>query len=62
VTEARSAEQEFFEERLADSLAASASRSAPDTVRAVQELVTAFSQGELRDDVTILAVKVGPAR
>jgi serine phosphatase RsbU (regulator of sigma subunit)/PAS domain-containing protein len=59
VTEARSAEQEFFEERLADSLAASASRSAPDTVRAVQELVTAFSQGELRDDVTILAVKVG---
>ena len=61
VTEARSEEQEFFEERLADSLAASVSRSAPDTVRAVQELVTAFSQGELRDDVTILAVKVDPA-
>jgi serine phosphatase RsbU (regulator of sigma subunit)/PAS domain-containing protein len=61
VTEARSAEQEFFEEHLADSLAASVSRSAPDTVRAVQELVTAFSQGELRDDVTILAVKVDPA-
>ncbi|HEY7263152.1 MAG TPA: SpoIIE family protein phosphatase [Trebonia sp.] len=61
VTEARSEEQEFFEERLADSLAASVSRSAPDTVRAVQELVTAFSQGELRDDVTILAVKVEPA-
>lgn len=61
VTEARSAEQEFFEDRLADSLAAGASRSAADTVRAVQELVTAFSQGELRDDVTILAVKVGTA-
>jgi len=28
-------------------------------VRAVQELVTAFSDDELLDDVTILAVKVG---
>jgi serine phosphatase RsbU (regulator of sigma subunit) len=62
VTEARSADQEFFEDRLADSLAAGAGRSATDTVRAVQELVTEFSQGELRDDVTILAVKVGSAR
>ena len=62
VTEARSADQEFFEDRLADSLAAGAGRSAVETVRAVQELVTAFSQGELRDDVTILAVKVGAAR
>lgn len=61
VTEARSADQEFFEDRLADSLAAGAGRSAAETVRAVQELVTAFSQGELRDDVTILAVKVGAA-
>lgn len=62
VTEARSADQEFFEDRLADSLAAGAGRSATDTVRAVQELVTEFSQGELRDDVTILAVKVGSTR
>jgi hypothetical protein len=30
-------------------------------VRAVQELVTTFSRGELRDDVTILAVRVGEA-
>jgi hypothetical protein len=30
-------------------------------VRAVQELVTRFSRGELRDDVTIVAVKVGGA-
>jgi serine phosphatase RsbU (regulator of sigma subunit)/PAS domain-containing protein len=57
VTNARSAEQEFFEDRLADSLAAMAGRSASDTVRAVQELVTEFSGGELRDDVTILAVR-----
>jgi sigma-B regulation protein RsbU (phosphoserine phosphatase) len=59
VTEARSADQDFFEDHLADSLAADTGRTAAETVRAVQELVTAFSRGELRDDVTILAVKVG---
>jgi serine phosphatase RsbU (regulator of sigma subunit) len=59
VTEARSADLTFFEDRLADELAAVAGRSAAETVRAVQELVTTFSQGELRDDVTILAVRVG---
>ena len=58
VTEARNATQEFFEDRLADSLASGPGRSAAETVRAVQELVTTFSRGELRDDVTILAVKV----
>jgi len=60
VTDARSADLEFSEDRLVDELAAVAGRSATETVRAVQELVSAFSQGELRDDVTILAVKVGP--
>jgi serine phosphatase RsbU (regulator of sigma subunit)/PAS domain-containing protein len=61
VTEARGADLSFFEDRLADSLAAGAGRSAAETVHAVQELVTSFSQGELRDDVTILAVRVAPA-
>ncbi len=61
VTEARNADSEIFEDRLADALAATAGRSAAETVRAVQELVTTFSQGELRDDVTILAVKAGAA-
>jgi serine phosphatase RsbU (regulator of sigma subunit)/PAS domain-containing protein len=59
VTEARSADLSFFEDRLADELAAVAGRSASDIVRAVQELVTSFSSGELKDDVTILAVRVG---
>jgi serine phosphatase RsbU (regulator of sigma subunit) len=59
VTDARGADLSFFEDRLADELAAVAGRSAAETVRAVQELVTAFSEGELRDDVTILAMKVG---
>jgi serine phosphatase RsbU (regulator of sigma subunit) len=58
VTEARSTDRSFFEDQLADALAAVAGRSASDIVRAVQELVTTFSSGELKDDVTILAVRV----
>jgi serine phosphatase RsbU (regulator of sigma subunit) len=58
VTEARSADLSFFEDQLADALAAVAGRSASEIVRAVQELVTTFSAGELKDDVTILAVRV----
>jgi serine phosphatase RsbU (regulator of sigma subunit)/PAS domain-containing protein len=60
VTEARSADHGFFEDRLADELASVSGRSAAETVRAVQDLVTSFSDGELRDDVTMLAVRVGP--
>jgi serine phosphatase RsbU (regulator of sigma subunit)/PAS domain-containing protein len=59
VTEARGTDLSFFEDRLADELAAVAGRSATEIVRAVQELVTTFSAGELKDDVTILAVRVG---
>jgi serine phosphatase RsbU (regulator of sigma subunit)/PAS domain-containing protein len=59
VTEARGADLTFFEDRLADALAAVAGRPAGEVVRAVQELVTSFSAGELKDDVTILAVRVG---
>ena len=59
VTEARAANLEFSEDRLADGLAAVAGRSAAETVHAVQEIVTSFSEGDLRDDVTILAVRIG---
>lgn len=58
VTEARGADMTYFEDRLTDQLAAVAGRSAAETVRAVQELVTEFSGGELRDDMTMLAIKV----
>jgi serine phosphatase RsbU (regulator of sigma subunit)/PAS domain-containing protein len=58
VTEARGTDLSFFEDRLSDALAAVAGRSAGEIVRAVQELVTTFSAGELKDDVTILAVRV----
>jgi serine phosphatase RsbU (regulator of sigma subunit) len=61
VTEARSARLGFLEDRLADELAAVAGRSAAETVRAVTDVVMEFSRGELRDDVTILALKVSAA-
>jgi serine phosphatase RsbU (regulator of sigma subunit) len=61
VTDARSAaDHGFFEDRLADELASVAGGSAAETVHAVQELVTSFADGDLRDDVTMLAVRVSP--
>jgi serine phosphatase RsbU (regulator of sigma subunit) len=59
VTDARSARMGFLEDRLADELAAVAGRSASEAARAVTDLVAKFSRGELRDDVTVLAIKVG---
>jgi serine phosphatase RsbU (regulator of sigma subunit)/PAS domain-containing protein len=58
VTEARGAEMRFFEERLADELASLAGRSAAETARMVQGLVTSFSEDQLRDDMTIVVAKV----
>jgi serine phosphatase RsbU (regulator of sigma subunit)/PAS domain-containing protein len=58
VTEARSADMRYFEERLADELAGLAGRSAAETTRMVQSLVASFSAGNLRDDMTILVAKV----
>ncbi len=58
VTEARSADMRYFEERLADELAGLAGRSAAETTRMVQSLVAGFSQDNLRDDMTILVAKV----
>jgi serine phosphatase RsbU (regulator of sigma subunit)/PAS domain-containing protein len=58
VTEARSVDMRYFEERLADELAGLAGRSAAETTRMVQSLVASFSEDDLRDDVTILVAKV----
>jgi serine phosphatase RsbU (regulator of sigma subunit) len=58
VTEARSADQAFFEDRLADELAGVAGRSAAEAVRMMQGLVASFSGDNLRDDMTILVAKV----
>jgi serine phosphatase RsbU (regulator of sigma subunit) len=48
----------YFEERLADELTGLAGRSAAETVRMIQSLVTIFSEDQLRDDMTILIAKV----
>jgi PAS domain S-box-containing protein len=58
VTDARDADQAFFEERLADELAALAGRSAAETARSIQGQLVGFSADELRDDLTILVAKV----
>jgi len=58
VTEARSADMRYFEERLSDELAGLAGRSAAKTTRMIQSLVASFSQDNLRDDMTILVAKV----
>jgi serine phosphatase RsbU (regulator of sigma subunit)/PAS domain-containing protein len=58
VTDARSPDMRYFEDSLADELAGLAGRSAAETARIVQGLVSSFSQDELRDDLTILVAKV----
>jgi serine phosphatase RsbU (regulator of sigma subunit) len=58
VTEARNADQAYFDEQLADELAALAGRSAAETARAIQGQLVGFSADELRDDLTILVAKV----
>jgi serine phosphatase RsbU (regulator of sigma subunit)/PAS domain-containing protein len=58
VTEARSEDLRYFEDTLADELAGLAGRSASETTRMVQGLVAAFSQEQLRDDMTILVARV----
>ncbi|MGH3195129.1 MAG: PP2C family protein-serine/threonine phosphatase, partial [Streptosporangiaceae bacterium] len=61
VTEARSPDMQYFEDRLADELAGTAGQSAAETVRTVQGLVARFTQDDLRDDMTILVAKVDTA-
>jgi serine phosphatase RsbU (regulator of sigma subunit)/PAS domain-containing protein len=64
VTEARSPDMEYFEERLTDELGQLAGQTAAEVVSAMQSLVLEFSQNELRDDVTMLVLRVAarPAR
>jgi serine phosphatase RsbU (regulator of sigma subunit) len=61
VTEARSPDMRYFEDILPDELAGLAGRSAAETARIVQGLVSSFSQDDLRDDLTILVAKVKAA-
>jgi serine phosphatase RsbU (regulator of sigma subunit) len=58
LTETRSADNRYFEERLADELVTLAGRSASEVVAGIQARAEAFSAGELRDDLTVLALRV----
>ena len=58
VTDARSPDMRYFEDSLADELAGLAGRTAAETARMIQGVVTSFSEDELRDDLTILVAKV----
>ncbi len=58
VTEARSPANAYFENRLADELAAVAGQPADDVVSAIQALVLEHSLNNLRDDMTMLALRV----
>jgi len=60
VTEARSPEMAYFEDRLTDELAALAGRPPAEIISAMHALVVEFSMDDLRDDMTMLALRVGP--
>jgi serine phosphatase RsbU (regulator of sigma subunit)/PAS domain-containing protein len=61
LTDARSPDMRYFEDRLADELAGLAGRTAAETARTMQSLVSSFSEDDLRDDMTILVARVkGP--
>jgi serine phosphatase RsbU (regulator of sigma subunit) len=58
LTETRSPDMRYFEERLADELVTLSGRSASEVVAGIQARAEAFSAGELRDDLTVLAFRV----
>ena len=58
LTETRSPDLRYFEERLSDELIRMAGRSASEVVAGIQARAEAFSAGEMRDDLTVLALRV----
>ncbi len=58
VTEARSPENIYFEDRLVEHLAILAGQSAVEVVSQMRDLVLEFSLNDLRDDMTMLALRV----
>jgi serine phosphatase RsbU (regulator of sigma subunit)/PAS domain-containing protein len=58
VTEARSPELTYFEDRLIDELAGLAGQPPRDIVAGMQSLVVEFCRNELRDDMTMLVLRV----
>jgi serine phosphatase RsbU (regulator of sigma subunit)/PAS domain-containing protein len=59
VAQARGPNNTYFGDRLADELAGLAGSTAADLVASMRQAMLAFSAGNLIDDVTMLAVRVG---
>ena len=59
LTGARSSQLTYLEDILTDSLAGLAGRPAADIVSEMRKIVQDFSAGVLRDDLTMLALRVG---
>jgi serine phosphatase RsbU (regulator of sigma subunit) len=59
LTGARSPQQGYFEEVLPDTLAPLAGQHAADVIAEMRKIVLDFSAGELLDDLTMLALRVG---
>jgi serine phosphatase RsbU (regulator of sigma subunit)/PAS domain-containing protein len=59
ITEARNLELAYFSDRLNDELSRLAGQSPADVVAAMQALVLEFSAAELRDDMTMIVMRVG---
>ena len=59
VTEARSPEMAYFEDRLTDELSALAGKPPRDIVAGLRSLVVEFCRNELRDDMTMLVLRAG---
>jgi len=49
----------YFEDRLTDELAAFGGQPADRVVSGVRDMVLEFCRGQLRDDVTMLALRAG---
>ncbi len=58
VTEARGADGTYFESKLANELIGLAGRSARDVVAAMRDCVLEFSESYLRDDISMVAMRV----
>lgn len=58
VTEARSADGSYFESRLGDELLGLAGRPASEVVAGIRDRVVEFSEGYVRDDVSMVALRV----
>jgi serine phosphatase RsbU (regulator of sigma subunit) len=58
VADARNGDSGYFGDQLADELAALAGRSADEIVADMRRRVLEFCQGEIRDDMTMLALRV----